>query len=104
MTTITRHFDTIEHIGKKAFWLLAFLAMIFIALYIYFVASATVAIVDRERIENDIAITGGALSSTESNYLALSNKITPDLVYSLGFREITDQHFVSRTGLAFFSQ
>ncbi|MBI5005014.1 MAG: hypothetical protein HZC03_00155 [Candidatus Lloydbacteria bacterium] len=101
MTTITQHLYTTEHIEKKAFWALSFLAMVFIALYIYFVASATVAIVDRERIENAIAVTGGALSSTESKYLSLSSNITPELIHSLGFREITDPHFVSRTGLAF---
>lgn len=100
---MTQHFYTTEHIEKKIFWSLCFLVVIFIALYIYFVASATVAIVDRERIENDIAVAGGSLSSTESNYLALSNKITPELVRALGFREITDPHFVSRTGLAFSS-
>lgn len=100
---MTQHFYTTEHIEKKIFWALCFLAMIFIAFYIYFVASATVAIVDRERIENDIAVAGGSLSSTESNYLTLSNKITPELIRSLGFREITDTHFVSRTGLAFSS-
>ena len=104
MTTITQRFYTIEHIEKKVFWVLSFVAILFIALYIYFVASATVAIVDRERIGNAIAVTGGALSSTESSYLALSNKITPELIRSLGFLEITDSHFVSRTGLAFSSQ
>lgn len=97
-------FYTTENIEKKVFWALSFCAMVFVALYIYFVASATVDIVDRQRIENDITTVGGTLSVTESNYLALSNKLTPDFIRSLGFREITAPYFVSRTGLALSSQ
>ena len=101
---MTRHFYTTEHIEKKIFWALSFFAMIFIALYIYFVASATFAIVERQQIENVITTTNGSLSSIESKYLALSNQMTPEFIRSLGYIEITVPHFVSRTGLALSSQ
>src|SRR3989344_8967933 len=97
---MTRHFYTTEHIEKKIFWALSFFAMIFIARYIYFVASATFAIVERQQIENVITTTNGSLSSIESKYLALSNQMTPEFIRSLGYIEITVPHFVSRTGLA----
>ena len=73
-------------------------------LYIYFVANTTIAIVERQHVENAIITTSGALSTIESKYLVLSNQITPDFISSLGFLEITTPHFVSRTELALSSQ
>ena len=101
---MTRPFYTTEHIEKKIFWALAFFAIVFIALYIYFVASATFAIVERQQVENVITATNGSLSSIESKYLALSNQMTPEFIRSLGYIEIAAPHFVSRTGLALSSQ
>ncbi|MBI5004749.1 MAG: hypothetical protein HZC04_01005 [Candidatus Lloydbacteria bacterium] len=100
---MTRNFYTTEHIEKKVFWALVFFAMMFIALYIYFVASATFAIVERQQIEKGIIATNGSLSGIESKYLALSNQMTPDFIRSLGYIEILAPHFVSRTGLALSS-
>ena len=101
---MTRHFYTTENIEKKVFLALSLFVMVFVFLYIYFVASTTVAIVDRNRIEDAITSTGGALSVAESEYLAIASKLTPAFISSLGFREITAPHFVSRTGLALSSQ
>ncbi|MBI2046143.1 MAG: hypothetical protein HYT28_01860 [Parcubacteria group bacterium] len=98
-----RNFNTTDHIEKKIFWALSLFAALFVALYIYFVANATIAIVEREQIEDDIATLGGKLAAVESNYLAATAKLTPEFARSLGFQEITVPHFVSRTGLALSS-
>jgi hypothetical protein len=94
------HFNTTDHIEKKLFWTLSASIALFLTLYIYFVASATIAIVEREQIEDDITTLGGELAVVESNYLTTTAKLTPALAKSFGFQEVRVSHFISRTGLA----
>ena len=85
MSTQTLDFTDIE---MKFFWFLSSLLMVVVTFYLYSVLSLTFAVVDRDNINRtirNVAVTSGLV---ESEYLALSNRITLSYAETLGFKEL----------------
>ena len=78
--------------------LLTLIALL-VGMYIFFVSSSIVNALVREEIEQKITATYSHMSDLESKYLAQQNTITLQLAYELGFSDIKNKTFVTRTSL-----
>ena len=67
--------------------------------YGYFVKQTILNVVTRQEVEEKIADLSSHVSSLEVRYIELKNKIDLNFAYSLGYKEITDVKFVSRSEL-----
>ena len=87
---------SIEYSERKAFWYLVLFVVFFSGFYIYFVNSAIINVVERQKIEREIASIGSRVSDLETSYLSLNNKINFDYALSLGFVKVEKEKYVYR--------
>ena len=81
---------------KSIFWgLVATLSLVFV-IYSYLVGSIIFTVVERKQFEADIRDYKGAVGTLEVEYLKLAGGLTLDKAKELGFKEATDQIFISR--------
>lgn len=66
------------------------------AMYLFFVGTTIVNVINRNGLEKSNIILSSKVSELELNYLSESNKIDLDLVYSLGFKDAANIAFASR--------
>lgn len=85
MTTKTLDLNNIE---RKIFWVLVALIGIVIAFYLYSVATLTIAVVDRNNINQASNELTNISSALESEYLTYANSITLAYAQELGFKEV----------------
>ncbi len=68
-------------------------------MYGFLVSSSIVNVVVRKEIEQEISRSYSRMSEIESEYLLLTNAITPSLAHELGFSDIQNKVFVTRTSV-----
>ncbi|OGZ03759.1 MAG: hypothetical protein A2648_02275 [Candidatus Lloydbacteria bacterium RIFCSPHIGHO2_01_FULL_41_20] len=73
------------------------LVLVFV-IYSYFIGSIIFAVVERKQLEADIRDYKSFMGTLEVEYLNLASGITLDKAKALGFKEATDQIFISRKG------
>ena len=66
--------------------------------YIYFVGSSVLNIIARKEALSQAAQIGVAISGSEKEYFAMSQKITPDAGVSLGLAPVLNTAYVYRPG------
>jgi hypothetical protein len=82
---------------KIWFWSLLGVFVFCFFSYGYCVSSAIVNIVERQNIENELAILNSKILDLESEYITAKNSITPELASSLGFVPVSSQKFVTKS-------
>lgn len=90
----------IEYSERKAFWCLVSLVIAFFGFYVYFVNSAIINVVERQKTEREIASVNSRVSNLESSYLALNDKISIDYAFSMGFVKVEKEKYVHRKTLS----
>ncbi len=90
-------------LNRKIFILMAGALGLFVAVYLYFIATITFDVVARKTAENDLRGIRASVGQLELEYLSLNNTI--DLAYaeSLGFHEATNTYFAKRSGTVAFN-
>ena len=88
-----------EYSERKTFWYLALFIVVFSGFYIYFVNGAIINVVERQKIEKEIASINSRIGDMESSYLGLNNKISLDYALSLGFVKVGKEKYVYRKTL-----
>lgn len=86
MTTKTLDLNNIE---QKIFWVLALLVGVVVSFYLYSVVSLTIAVVDRNSMNNAAHQLANQASELETEYLSQTNSVTLAYAQSLGFHEVT---------------
>ncbi len=84
-----------NNIDKNIFTTLVVGIFLCIFLYVYFVSTSVVNIVQRKNIEVETQILGSNLSNLENEYISLNKNITLSYARSLGFVEPTHLLFIS---------
>lgn len=90
---------SIGYSERKAFWYLVLTAVLLSGFYIYFVNGAIMNVVERQKIEKQIASINSRVSDLESSYLALNDKINVDYAMSIGFVKVAKEKYVYRKAL-----
>jgi|GEM_PF-744712 len=67
--------------------------------YGYFVQQTILNVVEREKVIKEARIAGSAIADMEASYIALTNNITLDFAYSLGFRDAETPEYISKRAL-----
>ncbi|MBU6430817.1 MAG: hypothetical protein KGJ58_00835 [Patescibacteria group bacterium] len=98
--TIKNKILNMEHSERKIFWCLALFVAAFSGLYMYFVNGAIVNVVERQKIEKEIAALNSRISDLESSYLDLNNQISFNRALSMGFVKMADEKYVFRKTLS----
>ncbi|HJN62977.1 MAG TPA: hypothetical protein QGH03_01970 [Candidatus Paceibacterota bacterium] len=68
--------------------------------YGYFVKQTIVNVVSRQNVEEEMGDLGSRVSNLEVRYIELKNKIDLDFAYSLGYKDVSEVKFVSRSELS----
>ncbi|MBU6426995.1 hypothetical protein KGQ27_02020 [Patescibacteria group bacterium] len=71
------------------------LAVLVYGLNIYAAISDAVAL---EKVENETAIVENKVQALDTNYIALSGKITPDMAKSYGLTQTATAEYINRNG------
>lgn len=94
-----------DNTEKTAFLSLLTLLAVSFALYLFFVGSTILNIVERKNLENNNRILNSKVSELELKYLSETSKIDLNLAYSLGFKDAVGTAFASNNasskGLSF---
>jgi len=77
------------------FVLLSLLVLVFLA-YVFLVNKTVMNVVERERVEKDIASLSSSMGELEFKYIGLKNSITLDLAYEKGFSDAIPTSFLAR--------
>lgn len=85
---------------RKAFWCLVLFMISFSGLYIYFVNGAIINVVERQKIEIEMASINSRISDLESSYISLNNKINLEYAFSAGFVKVAKEKYVYRKSLS----
>lgn len=67
-------------------------------LYMYLVGSIIFGVIERKHIETSIREYKSSIAGLETEYPRLAGNITLSRAYELGFKEATNQIFISRKG------
>jgi hypothetical protein len=84
-------------IQKKIFKIMLFGSVLLFMTYIYLVGSITFNIIARRSLNNTITVLTGQLNTLESTYLNSVNKIDKKYAYSLGYVDVGQNYFVTRS-------
>jgi len=87
-------------LGQNIIWGLGALAATFLFLYGYFVLNTILNIVERERLETQVIAASAEFAGLEARYLDTERRITMEFANTLGFHEVQNSRYVTRTGLA----
>lgn len=82
---------------QKMFWVFAFLIFCSVVFYMYIVSSTILNIIARETAERDVKVANSAISELESEYIALGKNLDLTNAKGLGYREVAEIDYVSRT-------
>lgn len=75
--------------------LLAILAVAAVS-YAYFVNKTVLHVVERKDLQEEIALSSARIAEMEYAYMQEKSQLTQEYAYTLGFREVKEQHFVTR--------
>ncbi|MFA5830388.1 MAG: hypothetical protein WC878_01000 [Candidatus Paceibacterota bacterium] len=82
---------------QKMFWLFATLIFCTLVFYMYVISSTILNIVARETAERDVKSANSVISVLESEYIALGRNLDLNNAKDLGYREVAEVDYVSRT-------
>jgi hypothetical protein len=82
---------------KSLFWSLLVILILFSAFYIYIVRTTINNVVIRQNFENEASGLSLTIGKEEFEYITKRNSINLDLAYSLGFKDIQNKTFISRS-------
>ncbi len=103
MTEAILHFKNhVQDIHRKQmiFWTLSGILLLCAGLYIYSVTTTIHNVVSRQNLEAQASQLTVQMSTEEYQYIALRNNITLSYAQSLGFKEVVNTNFISRSGNA----
>jgi len=95
--SISKEISQSASIQKKIFKLLLFGSLLIFMTYIYLVGSITFNIIARRSLNNTVVVLTGQLNNLESSYLNSINIIDKKYAYSLGYVDIAQNYFVTRS-------
>jgi len=90
-------FNTIE---KRLLIALSVTLLILAGAYVYFVNRTIFNVVERKGLEQDMSMLATEVSELERTHLTLKGTITEDLASELGFRELAQVSYLTRTPVA----
>jgi hypothetical protein len=83
--------------GRKLFWMFSSTLFASLLLYGYFLNQAIVHVVERETILEESSMLASRIGELEFQYIALENAISLAHARMLGFVDVDDPVFVTRT-------
>lgn len=86
-----------QHTEKRIFWGLVALIVCLVSSYIYFVNRTVFTIVKRQNMEKEISTLNSHIGELESKYISTKNSIDLDLAYSLGYKDVAQTKYVTRS-------
>lgn len=92
MTTKLKELQTL----MKIFWYLVLGICLVFASYVYFVNKTVHNVANRQKAEVEISKLTSELGELEFKSISMRNKISQEYAYSLGFRDVKNQQYVSR--------
>ena len=101
MTTVTKTLNTIDRISATLFWSLLGMLIVLLGTYGYMVNQTVWNAFNKDRAEADIVALNSKLGDLEFQYMSLSNNISIEKAYELGFQNATGKTiFASREMVA----
>ncbi|MBI2086601.1 MAG: hypothetical protein HYT69_00260 [Candidatus Zambryskibacteria bacterium] len=82
---------------ERAFWFLISVSLLSLALYTYAINATAHHIAVRENLEREVAGLAAELGTLEFASISLRNAVTMERAIELGFHEVGEPLFVSRT-------
>ncbi len=80
----------------RVFWTMIILATLSLFIYMFAVRATIKNTAIRQNLENEVAIISTQLGDLEFSYIALKNKISLDLAYERGFKNVSSAQYISR--------
>ncbi|MFZ2048956.1 MAG: hypothetical protein WAV25_01500 [Minisyncoccia bacterium] len=90
--TKTLSYDT----RARAFWTLVVLSILSLVVYIFAINATIRNTVTRQNLENEVATISTQLGDLEFSYIALKNRVSLDLAYTRGFKNVSSAQYISR--------
>lgn len=81
----------------RTFWTLIFLSIALLVVYIYGVNATVRNTVARQNIESEVSNISNKLGEMEFIYISLTNKVSLQVAYSRGFKDVSAPEYISRT-------
>ncbi len=88
---------SLNNFEERAFFTLATLLALSVALYLYFISATILNVVDRTSALGEAKVLDTKISELESEYMAFGAVIDLPAAKTLGFQEIAKIDYVSRT-------
>ena len=88
---------TVSNLDQKIFWVLVSLVVCMLAVYVYFVQSTIVSVVERKTAETEIRDSQSKIGELEAELNSLARGVDSNFASEMGYREISKIDYVSRT-------
>lgn len=92
---IKKQLSNVEGKEKQIFYSMMMLLIVVSFMYGYFVKETIMNVVAREKLITESRNLSSQISDLESSYIAAKNKVTIDLAYSKGFKDVTSTDYIS---------
>ena len=89
---------------KNIFWTLVGILAICAIFYMYSINVTIRNVVARQNLQNNVTTETLAIGNDEFQYINLQNKITLPLAYSLGFQDVKEKTYISRSTVGFVTK
>ncbi len=80
----------------RLFWTLIFLSVTLLVMYIYGVNITVRNTVARQNIESEVSNISTRLGEMEFTYISLTNKVSLQVAYARGFKDVNAPEYISR--------
>ncbi|MEO8637792.1 MAG: hypothetical protein ABI430_02740 [Candidatus Taylorbacteria bacterium] len=85
---------------QNTFWCLVCAVLVGAFAYGYLVNDMVHNVANRQKMEKEISTMQSKLSELEFKYIAMKNDISPEYAYSLGFKDVKKQVFITSNGIS----
>ena len=85
------------HTLKAIFWSIALAIFACAILYAYFVRQTIYNVASRQNIESKVSALTTHIGELEFKSISLKNEISPEYAYAMGFQEVKNEQFISRS-------
>ena len=97
MTNVTKTINTIDRLSITLFWSLLSMLVVLVGVYGYMVNQTVWNAFNKDQAENQIVAMNSKLGDLEFQYMSLSNNISIEKAYELGFQNASGKTlFASR--------
>jgi hypothetical protein len=101
MTNVTKTLNTIDRLSATLFWSLLSVLIVFVGAYGYIVNQTVWNAFNKDKAEEQIVALNSKLGDLEFQYMSLSNDISIEKAYELGFQNAAGKTlFASREFVA----